>query len=102
MCVYACVYLGLQAAQQSEDGEEAAKSVGHVLLDHLPADAQADEGHETEGLQAQGGAGLYPTGEPGHGTGDKQTQTQTHTAGMRWTILKRSPFSPRAARTFTW
>lgn len=56
-------YLCVETVQHREHTEELAQGLGHVLLYHLPADAQANEGHEAEGLQTHCRAGLYSTGE---------------------------------------
>lgn len=67
-----CVYLRLQRLEQGEDSEELTQRVSHVLLHHLPPDAQADESHQAERLQADDGARLHPAGEPAHsGVGDR-------------------------------
>lgn len=66
MCtlVFACAYLGLQRMQQRENSKEATQSVSHMLLYHLPPNAQTDEGHQAESLETDSGASLHPTGEP--------------------------------------
>lgn len=50
--------------EQGEDSEELTQRVSHVLLHHLPPDAQTDERHQAECLQADDGARLHPAGEP--------------------------------------
>lgn len=50
--------------EQGEDSEELTQRVSHVLLHHLPPDAQTDESHQAERLQADDDARLHATGEP--------------------------------------
>lgn len=52
--------------EQSEDGKELTQCISHVLLHHLPPDAQTDESHQAERLQADDGTRLHPAGEPAH------------------------------------
>ena len=63
-CVCVCVYLGLQRMQQRENSKEATQSVSHMLLHHLPPDAQTDESHQAECLETDSSACLHPAGEP--------------------------------------
>lgn len=53
--------------EQGEDSEELTQRVSHVLLHHLPPDAQTDESHQADRLQADDSARLHPAGEPAHG-----------------------------------
>lgn len=64
VCVRACVYLGLQRVQQRENSKELTQSVSHMLLHHLPSDAQTDESHQAERLEADGSASLHSAGKP--------------------------------------
>lgn len=59
-----CTYLGLQRVQQRENGKEPTQSISHMLLHHLPPNAQADESHQAERLETDGSASLHPAGEP--------------------------------------
>lgn len=52
--------------EHGEDSEELTQRVSHVLLHHLPPDAQTDESHQAECLQTDDGARLHPTREPAH------------------------------------
>lgn len=76
VCVCVRAYLGLQKMQQRENGEEATQSVSHVLLHHLPPDAQTDESHQAECLEADGGACLHPAGEPEHSRTSTELMTK--------------------------
>lgn len=65
--------------QQRENRKEAMQSISHMLLHHFPPDAQTDESHEAEGLDADGGACLHPTGEPEYSRmGKDHTPTEAH------------------------
>jgi len=50
--------------QQRENCKEAPQSVSHMLLHHLPPDAQTDESHQAECFETDGSACLHPAGEP--------------------------------------
>lgn len=63
--------------QQREDGKEASQSVSHMLLHHLPPDAQTDESHQAERLEADCGACLHPAGEPEYSRVDATRERMT-------------------------
>lgn len=50
--------------QQRENSKEPTQSVGHMLLHHLPPNAQTDESHQAESLETDSSACLHPAGEP--------------------------------------
>lgn len=76
MCcvVCACAYLGLQIMQQRENGKKTLQGVSHMLLHHLPPDAETDESHQAECLETDSSACLHPAGEPGYSRMDQTKQ----------------------------
>lgn len=72
VCV--CAYLGLQTMQQRENSKEPAQSVSHMLLHHLPPNAQTDESHQAECLETDSSACLHPAGEPEYSRTGKTKQ----------------------------
>lgn len=82
LLVSACTYLGLQRMQQRENGKESTQSVSHMLLHHLPPNAQTDESHQAERLETDGGASLHPAGEP------EYSRVSTTKQGMNVTSIE--------------
>lgn len=47
-----------------ENSKEPMQSVSHMLLHHLPPNAQTDESHQAERLETDDSACLHPAGKP--------------------------------------
>ncbi len=98
-CVYVCAYLGLQGMQQRENSKEATQSVSHMLLHHLPPNAQTDKSHQAECLETDSRACLHPAGEPEYsrvGTTKQKMNDRSIVACFLITIY----FSTKMKKTF--
>lgn len=63
MCYMCMQYLRLQRVQEGKNCKELTQSVRHMLLHHLPPDAQTNESNQAERLQADNSACVHPAGK---------------------------------------
>lgn len=56
-------YLRLQGIQEGKNCKELTQGLSHMLLHHLPPDAQTNESNQAERLQADNSTCVHPAGK---------------------------------------
>lgn len=56
-------YLRLQGIQKGKNCKELTQGLSHMLLHHLPPDAQTNESNQAERLQADNSTCVHPAGK---------------------------------------